>query len=149
MKLTVQKRLAGQLMKCGPKKVRFDPARLEEIKEAITKHDVGGLIKGGAISFRKTQETSRSRARFIQHQKSRGQRKGPGSRKGKKYSRVSRKTRWVTKARALRGLLKELKETKKISTETFRDVYTKASGGYFRSRRHIMLYLEEKQLIQK
>ena len=136
-------------MKCGPKKVRFDPARLEEIKEAITKHDVKGLIHGGAITYRKIQENSRVRARIIQHQKSRGQRKGPGSRKGKKYSRVSRKTRWVAKARALRSLLKELKLTHKITTETFRDVYTKASGGYFRSRRHILLYLEEKQLIQK
>ncbi|MBS3106347.1 50S ribosomal protein L19e [Candidatus Woesearchaeota archaeon] len=148
MKLTVQKRLAGDLLKCSPKKIRFDPARLEEIKEAITKKDVWRLISEGAISYRKTQETSRSRARVLQHQKSRGQRKGPGSRKGSKFSRVSRKTRWILRMRALRGLLKELKENKKITNETFRDVYTKTSGGYFRSRRHILLYLEEKQLIK-
>ena len=42
--LNVQKRLAAQILKCGRNRVRFDPDRLEDIKEAITKTDIRSLI---------------------------------------------------------------------------------------------------------
>jgi large subunit ribosomal protein L19e len=148
MKLTVQKRLAADVLKCSTKKIKIDPTRLEDVKEAITKHDIRGLIKERAIIKRRTQESSRSGARAIREQKKKGQRKGPGTRKGPKYSRLSRKDRWIARIRAQRELIKELKTTSKINKETYNDLYMKSKGGFFRSRRHINLYLEEHGLIK-
>jgi large subunit ribosomal protein L19e len=149
MKLTVQKRLAAQLFKCSEKKVRIDPSRLEDIKEAITKHDIRSLIKEGIITKKKFQESSRAHARMIQNQKKKGKRKGPGSKRGPQFSRLSRKDRWIARIRAQRELIKELKDTAKITKESYYDLYAKSKGGFFRSRRHINLYLEEHGLIKK
>jgi large subunit ribosomal protein L19e len=143
MKLTLQKRLAGSILGCSEKKIRIDASRLDEVKEAITKKDVRGLIKEGAIQKRKDNESSRGRARALREQKKKGKRKGPGSRKGSEYSRLGRKERWIARIRAQRSLIKELKDKGKISKETYNDVYSKSKGGFFRSRRHINLYLEE------
>ena len=45
-------------------------------------------------------------------------------------------------------MLKGLKSSKRISTPTYRDMLGKAKGGFFRSRRHINLYLEERGLLE-
>ena len=47
--MKTQKRLAAYILKCSPKKVKFDETKLEEIKEAITKADIRGLIAQGII----------------------------------------------------------------------------------------------------
>jgi large subunit ribosomal protein L19e len=148
MELTVQKRLAAQILKCSEKKVRIDPTRLDEIKEAITKRDIRGLIKAKAIIKNRDAESSRVRARMIREQKKKGKRKGPGTRRGPINSRLSRKDRWIARIRAQRKLVKELKTNGKITKETYNDIYSKSKGGFFRSRRHINLYLEEHDLIQ-
>jgi large subunit ribosomal protein L19e len=148
MKMTVQKRLAAQILNCSEKKVWIDPYRLEDAKEAITKKDIAGLLKEGVIQKRNTQESSKARARHIKGQKRKGKRIGPGSKKGPFHSRLSRKDKWVLKVRAQRDLINSLKKEKKITQETYNDIYSKCSGGFFRSRRHINLYLEEHGLIK-
>jgi large subunit ribosomal protein L19e len=50
MNLKVQKRIAAEILKCSPKRVTFDTESLDEIKEAITKEDLRGLISSGAIA---------------------------------------------------------------------------------------------------
>ena len=40
MNLNLQKRLAANVIGCSEKRVVFDPSRLEDIKEAITKTDI-------------------------------------------------------------------------------------------------------------
>ncbi len=147
MNLKVQKRIAAGLLKCSPKKIRFEPSEQEEIKESITKKDIWGLIKSKIIWKAKTQEISRSRARKIQIQKRKGKRKGAGSRKGKQNASLSGKKRWMNKIRAQRELLSELREGNKIAKETYKMLYRKAKGGFFRSRRHIMIYANENNLI--
>lgn len=148
MKLKVQKRLAASILKCSVKKIKIDPSRYEDIKESITKKDIRGLIKDGAIQKRKTIQHSRARARKIALQKSKGKRRGSGSRKGSIYARQSRKNRWILRIRAQRKLLKGLKESGKISNALFKELYYKSKGGFFRSGRHINLYLEEHSLIK-
>ena len=148
MNLNVQKRIAAKILKCSPKKVKLDQSQAEEIKESITKRDISGLIKSKAIVKKAGQETSRGRARKIQQQKSKGKRKGPGSRKGKINASVSRKQRWMSKIRAQRKLLKEMKEQSKVSKATYADLYRKSKGGFFRSRRHIMVYAKENDLLK-
>ena len=43
LKLTFQKRLAADLLKCGIHRVKLDPEKLEEISEAITREEIRQL----------------------------------------------------------------------------------------------------------
>lgn len=149
MKLKIQKRLGGQILKCSKNKIVFDPERLEDIKEAITKADIKTLIIDNAISKRPAKGASRVRARKNAAQKRKGKKKGFGSRKGRKKARLPKKEAWMNRIRAQRGLLSELKKKDKISTEIYRDLYGKSKGGFFRSLRHIKLYIKEHDLIKK
>jgi len=146
--MKVQKRLAAKILKCSGKKIKLDPSRLEDIKESITKKDIRGLLKEKAIQKRKIPESSRGRARKIQIQKRKGKRKGTGSRKGTPRARLSKKDRWISKVRAQRKLIKELRDTGKITKKTYQELYMKSKGGFFRSRRHINIYLGEHNLIK-
>ncbi len=144
-----RKRIAARLMKCSPKRVRLDPAEMEEIKEAITKDDLRGLIKDGIISSVKKKGVSRARANIRRQKKSRGQRSGHGKRKGKSTARTPKKERWMNSIRSQRDFLKELKDSSLISPKSHRMLYLKSKGGFFRSKRHIKIYINENSLIQK
>ena len=143
MSLKNQRRIAAGLLKCSPYKVWFDSERLSDIAEAIIKSDIRGLIAEKLIKKKHVAGASRGRARVLAQRKHRGQRTGQGSRKGSKYSRVARKTVWIHKVRSQRRLLVKLREHGKIDTQTFRTLYLKSKGGFFRNVRHVHLYLEE------
>ena len=143
MKLNTQKRLAAQILKCSPKRVIFDQASLEDIKESITKADIRGLINDGVITRKQKKGISRGRARKRAIQKRKGRQQGPGSRKGKKTSRLPRKRLWMNTIRSQRDLIRRLKQKGVISKQSYRELYLKCKGGFFRSRRHIKLYLQE------
>jgi large subunit ribosomal protein L19e len=143
MDLKVQKRLAAQIIGCSPKKVSFDVDRLEDIKKAITKRDLRLLIGAKAITSKPIFGGSRSRARKLKIQKSKGRRKGEGSKKGSFNSRFHTKKVWMASVRVQRKFLLELLEKDIITRVAYRELYLKSKGGYFRSRRHIKLYLVE------
>jgi len=149
MKLKVQKRLAAQLFKSSPKRVWFDEDRLDDIKEAITKQDIKGLIVDGGIRLKPVKSISRGRIRHTIHQKSRGMRKGVGSRKGGFRSRTPKKLAWMNKIRVQREFLALLRDKKLIPTNIYQDLYLKSKGGFFRSKRHIKLYIDEHNIIPK
>ncbi len=149
MKLTTQKRLAMQVLNVGRNKVLFDKDRLDEIKEAITKADIRSLISNNAIRAKPKIGTSRVRARKRITQRRKGRQKGEGKRKGKRTARLSRKEAWMISIRNQRELLKKLKEKELISPQIYRSLYKKSKGGFFRSRRHIKLYLQEHNLVTK
>lgn len=145
MKLTTQKRISADLLKCGVNRVWFDPNRLTEIKEAITKADIRGLIKDIAIQKRLKESIvgSSGKARLIQKRK--GRLGGPGSRKGKKRARLNAKEQWIHKIRAQRKFIQKLKE-KGVAHEATKDMYRKSGGGFFRSISHMKLYMEEHKI---
>lgn len=147
MKLKMQKRLAADVLKCSEKRVLFDETRLEQIKEAITKEDIRDLIAGGAIIKKQKKGVSKSGARYILVQKSKGKRKGHGSRKGKKGARLSRKRKWVVSVRAQRDFLKRLREGSLINYNSYKTLYRKSKGGFFRSVRHIKIFIQEHNLM--
>lgn len=149
MDLSSQKKNAAQILGCSKKKIVFDPDSLDEIKEAITKVDLRNLIKKKKIMLRNVKRQSKVRSRIRKKQRQKGRRRGFGSRKGKKTSRLGRKRKWINKIRTQRILLKSLRDKKKVVRKDYRDLYLKAKGGFFRSKKHIMLYLEENKLIQK
>ncbi|MBW2991954.1 50S ribosomal protein L19e [Candidatus Woesearchaeota archaeon] len=149
MRLKLQKRLAGEVLKTSKKHIRIDPASAADVKEAITKADIRGLIGRGAIIAKPIKSLSRGRARQRKLQKSKGRRRGYGSRKGKYNARLGEKSSWMSKIRIQRDFLKELKGKGIITNRAFKELYVKAKGGFFRSKRHIKLYIEEHKLIKK
>ena len=149
MKLKIQKRLAAQILKSSKSNIWLDSGRLDEIKEAITKADVKSLIKDKAIKGKKIRGISRFRIRHANKQKSKGRRKGPGSKKSGVNARISKKRRWINHVRTQRSLLKHLRDKKVIEKSSYRLLYMKSKGGFFRSKRHLKMYMEEQGIIKK
>jgi len=146
MELNVQRRIAAQVLKCSPKRIVFDSTKLKEIKEAITKADIRGLVIDGLIKKKRIRGISNSRSKQIKIQKSKGKRKGHGSRKGKRTARTPRKRSWINRVRLQRRVLKGLKKSNAIENNVYWELYKKIKGGFFRSKRHLQLYIAEKHL---
>ena len=134
-------------MNCSPKRVIFDNDRLEDIKQAITKRDLRLLVGDGAISEKPLRGISRVRANKIKLQKSKGRRKGPGSRKGSFDTHFKSKQVWMRNVRVQRAFLKLLVSKGIIGRKAYRDLYLKSKGGFFRNKRHIKIYVEEHDLV--
>lgn len=144
-----KKQLAARILKTSPKKVRFAVDGLDDVKKAITRSDIRGLIAVGTISKSGANHHSRAGARKIASQKKKGRQKGKGSKKGGKHAVVSRKESWMAKIRVQRSFLHELRERKLITPKDYRSLYMKAKGGFFRNKRHIKLYLTEHHMVKK
>ena len=149
MIVKIQKRLAARVLKCSESNVWLDPNRLEEIKEAITKADIKSLIKDKAIIAKKRIGTSKYRTRKNKLQKSKGRRKGPGSRKSGVNARITKKSRWANHIRTQRSFLQNLRDKDVIDKSGYRLLYMKSKGGFFRSKRHLKIYMEENSFIKK
>tara|TARA_Y100000034_G_scaffold131715_1_gene193067 strand:+ start:37 stop:498 length:462 start_codon:yes stop_codon:yes gene_type:complete len=149
MKLKTQKRIVQSLFKVGKDRIKFDPEKLSEIKEAITKKDIKSLVNKKAIKLKPKKGVSRVRARKILEQKRKGRRKGIGSRKGKVSARLKPKKAWMNKIRVQRKFLKTLKDKGLIENKNYRELYLKTKGGFFRSQRHLKTYINERGLIIK
>ena len=148
MNLQTQKRLAADILKVGKTRVFFDPARLKEIEEAITRGDIRKLVTDLAIQEKPKKGNSRFRIRKNLLQKKKGRRAGPGSRKGKAQARSKARLKWIRGIRVQRAFIKKLRDRELITVPTYHDLYSKSKGGMFRSKKHIKLYLEEHKLIQ-
>ncbi len=144
MNLSLQRRLAAEILKCGTERVWISPEHAELVAKAITREDIRRLIEKGIIRKKQKKGTSRGRARVLAEKKRKGRRRGPGSRKGKKTARMPRKRLWIMRIRALRKLLRKLKEEQKITRREYRRLYMLAKGGFFRSKAHLLLYLRER-----
>jgi large subunit ribosomal protein L19e len=82
MNLRSKRRIVADLLSVGLDRVWFDEDRAEDIKAAITREDLRGLVQEGAIRVKQKQGVSKVRARKTAIQKSKGRRKGSGSRLG-------------------------------------------------------------------
>ncbi|RJQ17565.1 50S ribosomal protein L19e [Candidatus Woesearchaeota archaeon] len=149
MNLRLQKRLAAQLLGCSKNRVHFDESQIDEIKEAITKRDIKGLINDGIITKMHAKGISKVRARAHKVQKRKGLQKGSGSRKGKATARLPKKTVWIGAMRTQRAFLRLLKEKSLITNENYKLLFRKSKGGFFRSRKHLKTYLQENRLFKK
>jgi len=146
MNLKDKKGKIARMLNVGKKRIKLDPNNLSEIAKAITKSDFRALLSSGAIQIKPVNGQSHFRSKKIKVQKAKGRRKGPGSRKGKKYSRIPAKRRWIMRVRTQRGFIKKLKDRSRIDNKTYRDLYYKIKSNKFRNVRLIKLYLEENKL---
>jgi large subunit ribosomal protein L19e len=143
-----QKEMASRILKCGANRVWLDPSRINDIAEAITAEDVRKLVRDKVIKAEPKKGISSFRKKKLKIQKSKGRRKGKGSRKGKIGTRVKEKTLWVKKIRIIRSVIKELRDTQKMTKTNYRKIYRISKSGFFRSRAHLMNYLEKNELIK-
>ncbi|MFB0558703.1 MAG: 50S ribosomal protein L19e [Candidatus Bathyarchaeia archaeon] len=146
MNLKNQKRLAASVLGIGVNRVWIDPEMAEEVEAAITRQEIRKLIKDEAIKAIPEKGLSRGRAREQTAKKRAGRSRGPGTRKGSKYSVVSRKEQWMSRIRALRKRLRRLRDRRMITVSNYRMLYRKAKGGEFRSVAELERYITEKNL---
>lgn len=137
-----QRRLAASVLKCGLNRVWIDPERVDEVQRAISRDDIRNLITEGAIASNQKKGNSRGRARELMAKRSYGHCKGPGRRKGAAGSRTNSKTRWVSRIRAQRRLLRELRESGDIEPTTYRRFYRRSAGGQFRTVSHLKAQIQ-------
>jgi large subunit ribosomal protein L19e len=135
--LAKQKRIAAHVLKVGIGRVWIDPGASEDVANAITRDDIRGLIDESVIKKKQKKGVSRGRARTKALKRSLGRRKGHGSRKGSKGVRRGKKRLWISRIRALRRRLQELRDSGDVDRTTYRKLYIKAKGGEFRDVAHL------------
>ena len=132
--LKAQKRMAADVLDVGKSRVWFDPDAQDELADAITREDIRDLIADGTIRAEDADSNSRGRARAREEKREYGHRTGAGTRKGKAGARRNKKDEWVSRIRAQRKRLKELRDEEEVLDPTqYRELYNKASGGEFDS----------------
>lgn len=137
-----KRELVARILGVGANRVRFEPDRLEDVADSITRDNIRSLVKSGAIWTVQSIGTSRGRAAEKQSVwKVHG--KGPGSKKGKKTARVGKKEVYVVRIRSMRYHLKVLKDRKDITNEVYWNLYKKVNGGQVRSLAHLRELVKE------
>lgn len=115
------------------KNVGMNRVKIKNTKEALQ------VIKTSLVTRRDVKERWKEVAEIIPSKKrikSKDERsQGPGRRKGGKYSRLSRKRRWIIKVRALRNAVKILEKEGKINKSIKKLLYKKIKGGEIKSKR--------------
>ena len=123
MQITNQKKMAAQILKCGVNRVWVDPRYIDQVSGAVQKSDIRELIEEGLIKARPMQGTSRVRARKLAEQRSKGRRRGHGSRKGSSRARMPKKERWMRVIRSQRRTLKGMREDGTLQASEYRYYY--------------------------
>ena len=135
-----QRRIASELLGVGQNAIWIAPDSEERVSSAITREDVRKLIQKGVIARKPQQGTSRTRARERALKKRKGKLRGPGSKRGS--SIADSKGEWIKKVRSLRRYIRALKD-KGLDNASYRDLYGKVGGGFFRNKTHLRLYIEK------
>ena len=136
--MSIQRKLAAKILKCGTDKVWIDPKN-EKVKQAITRRDVRRFIKEGVI--KKIPDKKVEKERKWRQQKA-------GSRRGSRSTRLGKKTDWLKVVRPQRMLLRELKIKGRLKLLAYRKVYKMIKGNAFRSKAHLMSYLKDRELLE-
>ena len=131
-----KRELVARILGVGVNRVRFEPDKLEDVADSITRENLRALIKNGAIWTARRKGTSRYRAK-AKHLTRKKRGIGRGSKKGKKTARVGKKRLYITKIRGMRHHLKVLKDRNDINRETYWSLYKKANGGQVRTLAHL------------
>lgn len=139
MSVKTVRRLAAELLNVGETHVKIIDAK--RASEALTRDDVRALISEGAIAKEQKKGVGRAKARLKKKRLRFGRRRGPGSRKGKKFASFSRKDRWMRSTRALRRALRRYKNS--LEPRDYRSVYKKIKGGFFKNKKQLVAFIEK------
>lgn len=126
MKLEGKRDLIARTLKVGKNRIVFNNARLNEIKEAITKQDIKGLAESGAIHLKEP------KGRKTKKQRNTRRRAGSIKKKVKKSKRT-----YITITRKLRSYLFHLRKIGSISREDYLTLRKEIRTSAFRSLTHM------------
>lgn len=132
MKLDKKKALAARMLNVGKDRIWFNPQRLKEIKEAITKQDIKELVSQKIVLIKEITGTKKKKKRKTR-------------RKAGSISKKVRKSKrdYMNKIRKLRLYLKRLKAENKISSADYRKLRNYSKSGIFKDLKHLREYLKE------
>jgi large subunit ribosomal protein L19e len=131
-----KRELIARILGVGVNRVRFEPDKLDDVADSITRENMRSLLKNGAIWTVKHRGTSRARAKAkLAIRRKHGT--GAGSKKGKKSARTGKKMVYVTRIRSMRYHLKVLKARNDITRGVYWAIYKKVNGGQVRSLAHL------------
>lgn len=147
--LSLQKRLASEVLGVGTSRIWIDPLRIDEVVDAITREDIKKLIKEGIIQVKPIHSNSRARWRYRHSQRKKGRRRGYGKRKGAKTARMNKKEVWMNRIRKIRRYLKYLRDHGMIDRKTYRRLYMLAKGGVFHSLASLKTYMIENGILKE
>ena len=131
MKLDKKKGLASRALNVGRERIAFNPSRLSEIAEAITRQDFIDLLKNKAIVVK-----AKKGRRTLLPRKKRGA--------GKIRKKVNvRKRTYIILTRKLRTYLKEMRNQGKVTKENYLDFRKKIRTRAFKNKAQLQAALQE------
>jgi large subunit ribosomal protein L19e len=132
MKLDKKKQLAARVLGVGKERIFFNPSRLEEIAEAITRQDFRDLLQSKAILIK----VSGGRRKKEKRKRARGF--GKIRKKIKKSKRA-----YITITRKLRLYIQELLKQEKITPEEYTRLRKQIRTRIFKSKSHLQNFLQK------
>lgn len=141
--LSLQKRLAAEVLGVGVSRVWIDPSQLDRVSSAITREDIKKLVREGIIRVAPEHTPSRGRWRKRHEARKKGRHRGLGRRKGVASARRDEKEVWMARIRKMRAYLKYLRDHGVIDRRTYRRLYMWAKGGMFPTFASLKRWLEE------
>ena len=103
----------------------------------------------GSVWKKPMKGVSHGRSRFLNRQKQRGQRRGHGSRKGRKGARQPTKNLWIRKVRSQRRYIQGLRDNNLIQPSQYRMLYAKVKGNSYRNVAHLRNTIEDMGILKK
>ena len=146
MSLKSQRRLASDIMKIGEGRVWIDPERIDYVEAAITREEIRKLVNEGVIKSLPKKGVCRVRARILKEKRKKGLRRGPGGKSGPARSKISKKEAWINRIRPIRRRLNELRESRAISENVYRQMYDMSESGAFKSKAELERHLRTHNL---
>lgn len=125
MKLDKKKKLAAKVLDVGIGRILFNPARLQDIKEAITRQDIKDLVKDKAIKAKPiTGKQKKKKRKTRKHA-------------GKIKKKVQDKREYIHKIRKMRAYLSSLRTAGRLSSKEYLKLRRYAKSGVFTDLKHL------------
>lgn len=136
MSLEYVKELASRITGAGKSRIYIDPNYYDRVSTVISREEVKKLIEDGIIKIKQ----KKGQVYRYEKIKKRKERRGPGSRKGKR--KKIRKKEYMLRVRGLRKYLRELYDKGKIDSDTYRKLRSLIKAGAIKSKSRIRTYVE-------